>query len=227
MVIQPDSSGVRSASRMRAPNSGASSRNNTPRWAREMDPGRTNRTPPPIIEAGEDEWCGSAYGGSISKPPLRSIPASECRAETSTASSPSREGRMLVSRAASMVFPTPGAPCRNTWCLPAAATSMTQRPSRCPRTSRKSSGVRCPGFVSSSTGDSQPPNGGSPFSTATRSLKWPTAHTVTPGTSEASASWLAGTITLSNPLRTAANTAGRIPGTLRNLPSSPSSPRHT
>ena len=44
-------------------NSGASSRNSTPRCAQEIAPGRASRGPPPTTLAIEAEWCGSAYGG--------------------------------------------------------------------------------------------------------------------------------------------------------------------
>ena len=55
----PDSSGVRSASITCGANSGASSRNSTPRWASEMAPGRASRGPPPTMLTTEAEWCGS------------------------------------------------------------------------------------------------------------------------------------------------------------------------
>ena len=49
MVTSPDSAGWRSACSTDCLNSGASSRNSTPRWAREIAPGRMKPLPPPMI----------------------------------------------------------------------------------------------------------------------------------------------------------------------------------
>lgn len=57
MWILPDSIGSRSASSTRRSNSGSSSRNSTPLWAREISPG-TGIEPPPTIAASEALWWG-------------------------------------------------------------------------------------------------------------------------------------------------------------------------
>lgn len=82
-TIRPDSSGVRNASSARTLNSGASSRNNTPRCARETAPGRAIRDPPPTRAGTEAEWCGSEYGGLVTNPSSNDRPASEWIADTS------------------------------------------------------------------------------------------------------------------------------------------------
>ena len=63
MVTLPRSSGWRRVSRTARGNSGASSRNSTPRWARHRAPGRICPEPPPISAAIVAEWCGASKGG--------------------------------------------------------------------------------------------------------------------------------------------------------------------
>ena len=65
-TTSPDSSGWRSASSTSRPNSGASSRNRQPRWAREAAPGRITPLPPPTIAALVAVWCGAQNGGAVS-----------------------------------------------------------------------------------------------------------------------------------------------------------------
>src|SRR5262249_38116936 len=65
-TTSPASSGCRSASSTSLANSGASSRNRTPRWASDAEPGRIIPLPPPTIAALVAVWCGARKGGSVS-----------------------------------------------------------------------------------------------------------------------------------------------------------------
>src|SRR5699024_3260385 len=56
------STGCLSMSSVRLGNSAISSRNNTPRCARDTSPG-FGFAPPPISETADAEWCGSRNGG--------------------------------------------------------------------------------------------------------------------------------------------------------------------
>jgi len=61
MVTWPSSNGWRRTSKTRRLNSGSSSRNSTPRWARLTSPGR-GMFPPPMSPASEIVWCGAQNG---------------------------------------------------------------------------------------------------------------------------------------------------------------------
>ena len=63
MTTSPDSSGWRRVCSTVPLNSGASSRNSTPWWAREIAPGRATPDPPPATAATEALWCGATNGG--------------------------------------------------------------------------------------------------------------------------------------------------------------------
>ena len=65
-TTSPDSRGWRRASSTSRPNSGASSRNRQPRWARDAAPGRMTPLPPPTIAALLAVWCGAQNGGVAS-----------------------------------------------------------------------------------------------------------------------------------------------------------------
>ena len=61
------------------------------------------------------EWCGAWKGGRvISDMPDGSKPATECSDVVTRAVSASRSGRIVGKREASIVFPEPGSPSRNT-----------------------------------------------------------------------------------------------------------------
>ena len=78
MVTDPRSRGWRRVSSTVRGNSGASSRNSTPRWARHSAPGRICPEPPPTREAMEAEWCGASNVGRVtSGAPGGSVPAIE------------------------------------------------------------------------------------------------------------------------------------------------------
>ena len=72
MVMTPSSKGWRSVSSADLSNSGSSSKNKMPLWAREISPGR-GTLPPPLKETGEAVWWGlrkgrrsiSGYLGSV------------------------------------------------------------------------------------------------------------------------------------------------------------------
>ncbi len=61
IVTTLSSNGWRNTSNTRIPNSGSSSRNNTPRCASEISPGR-GQFPPPTSPACEMVWCGARNG---------------------------------------------------------------------------------------------------------------------------------------------------------------------
>src|SRR3989338_195132 len=63
-VTTLSSSGWRRASITRRSNSGNSSMNNTPRWAKVISPGFGN-VPPPTSETYEEVWCGLRNGRSV------------------------------------------------------------------------------------------------------------------------------------------------------------------
>ena len=145
---------------------------------------------------------------------------------TSSASSTSRGGKIVGSRRASIVLPTPGGPTSNKWCPPAAAVASAIRALGRPRTSERSSGS------STSNGDSAwggtsggSGHGTSPFRHACTSPSERATRTSTPGMSAASAALSAGTITRFTPAHRSASTSDTVPGTGRTRPSSPSSPR--
>ena len=142
MVTQPSSSGCRRTSSARRSNSGISSRNSTPWWARLISPGR-GWAPPPTSATSETVWCGARNGRSRSRPtPAGSRPHTEWIAVASSASSNVSGGRMPGTRRAIIVLPAPGGPTiRRLW-PPAAAISSARRASVCPLTSAKSADGR-------------------------------------------------------------------------------------
>src|SRR5213594_3627917 len=138
MVTTPSSIGWRSTSSTFLRNSGSSSRNSTPPWARLTSPGR-GYEPPPINPASEIVWCGARNGRrATSDSPTGSTPATEWIFVVSSASSRLIFGRMVGSRRASIVFPDPGGPIIRMLCPPAAATSSARLACACPFTSAKS-----------------------------------------------------------------------------------------
>ena len=227
MVTSPVSSGVRSASSARPLNSGASSRKSTPRWASEMAPGRATLAPPPTSAAMDALWCGWEYGGRRINPPDSSAPTNECSADTSSACSSGKSGSSPGNRSASIDLPTPGAPCRKTWCPPAAATSTAQQASACPRTSARSGRGPAGEAGPTATSKSGWPSTGRPCSTSIKSSRQATPQMVMPLTSWASLICGAGTIAVPMPASRAASSAGRTPRTCRTRPSRPTSPTST
>ena len=104
------SSGCLRASRASRENSGSSSRNKTPRWARLTSPGRSP-APPPTSATREAVWWGALNGRVFGRPVPPSLkPAALQTLATSRASSRVSGGKMLASLRASIVFPDPGAP---------------------------------------------------------------------------------------------------------------------
>src|SRR5213592_504294 len=107
IVTTPSSIGWRSTSSTFLRNSGSSSRNSTPPWARLTSPGR-GYEPPPISPASEIVWCGARNGRrATSDSPTGSTPATEWIFVVSSASSRLICGRMVGSRRASIVLPLP------------------------------------------------------------------------------------------------------------------------
>ena len=77
MVTCPSSSGWRRVSSADLSNSGSSSRNRMPLWAREISPGR-GMLPPPDSDTGEAVWWGLRKGrASTSGYPGSVMPATE------------------------------------------------------------------------------------------------------------------------------------------------------
>ena len=114
MVTTPSSMGWRSTSRAARANSGSSSKNSTPLWAKEISPGR-GTGPPPASPAVEMVWWGARKGLARSREaPSGSSPAMEWILVTSSASWKVMSGRMEGSRFASMLLPEPGGPSSNT-----------------------------------------------------------------------------------------------------------------
>src|SRR5256885_2134814 len=75
IVTTPSSMGWRSTSSTFLRNSGSSSRNNTPPWARLTSPGR-GYEPPPMRPASEMVWCGARNGRrATSDSPTGTTPA--------------------------------------------------------------------------------------------------------------------------------------------------------
>ena len=139
-ATSPSSSGCRSASSAARPNSGSSSRNNTPRCASETSPGRGG-DPPPTSPATEIVWWGARKGRSVNRPcPGRSLPATDQMEVVSTASSKESAGKSVGMRRASIVLPEPGGPMRSALCPPAAAISSARLQLCWPRTSERSTG---------------------------------------------------------------------------------------
>ena len=73
MVTAPDSRGWRSTSRLLRWNSGSSSKNSTPWWARLISPG-AGGLPPPTMPASEMVWCGARKGRRVNSGSPASLP---------------------------------------------------------------------------------------------------------------------------------------------------------
>ena len=138
MVTLPSSKGWRSTSIAGRANSGSSSKNSTPLWAREISPGRSSG-PPPVRAAADAVWWGLRKGRRVSRGCCGSAsPATDQMPETSSASSRLISGRMEGSRLASMDLPAPGEPISSRLWPPAAAISRARFTFSCPITSRRS-----------------------------------------------------------------------------------------
>ena len=137
-VTSPSSRGWRRASSTSRWNSGSSSRNSTPLWAREISPGRSSG-PPPARAAAEAVWWGARKGRRVSRGRFGSVsPATDQMPETASASSRLMSGRMEGSRFASMDLPAPGEPIISRLWPPAAAISRARFTFSWPITSRRS-----------------------------------------------------------------------------------------
>ena len=138
MVTIPSSRGCRRDSKALRENSGNSSKNSTPLWARLISPG-LGVLPPPINPTLLMVWWGDLNGLSVTKGISGgSKLAILYNLVISIDSSKVKEGRMVGSLRASIVFPEPGGPIIITLWLPAAATSKALLACSCPLTSAKS-----------------------------------------------------------------------------------------
>ena len=152
-VTSPSSMGWRRASSTSRWNSGSSSINSTPLWAKEISPG-LGMLPPPIIATADSVWWGARKGRWSSRGCLGSVrPATDQTSVASRDSCRVISGRMEGSRRASMDFPAPGLPMSSTLCPPAAAISSARFTFSCPITSEKSGrlegvAVSCAGTAS-------------------------------------------------------------------------------
>ncbi len=136
-VTFPSSTGCLKSSSTRLLNSGSSSRNKTPWWARLISPGLGIR-PPPINPASEIVWWGARKGLSPTTPLPFKSPETLKICVTSIISSKVRGGSMVGNLRASIVFPAPGGPIKRTLWEPAAATSKARLTCCCPLISWKS-----------------------------------------------------------------------------------------
>ena len=67
--------------------------------------------PPPTMAAFVAVWCGAQKGGSVTRGrSARRVPATEWMELTSSAAAGSSGGKIVGSRSASRVLPTPGGP---------------------------------------------------------------------------------------------------------------------
>ncbi len=138
IVTTPSSIGWRSTSMALLENSGNSSKNSTPLWAREISPGR-GMAPPPDNPAVEMVWWGERKGLLCSRdPPASNCPAIEWIMVASRASWKAMSGRMEGSRFAIMLLPEPGEPSSRMLWLPLAAISKARLATFWPFTSAKS-----------------------------------------------------------------------------------------
>ena len=119
-------------------NSGNSSKNNTPLWAKLISPG-LGILPPPINELPEIVWWGALKGLVVIKATSLSVlPATLCIFVVSKASSKLKSGNIVGILLAIIVFPDPGVPIRRQLCPPADAISNALFIFSCPLTSEKS-----------------------------------------------------------------------------------------
>ena len=137
MVIVRDSKGCLSASITWRWNSGASSINRTPPWARVTSPGRP-WIPPPTILAKVAVWWGFLKGRVVTNPVSPNNPITSCIRLTSMISFHVIGGNMVGNLSAIIVLPPPGGPIIIQWWWPAALMSIARFPSSCPCTSLKS-----------------------------------------------------------------------------------------
>ena len=138
MLMVRSSRGWRITSSTERENSGNSSRNNTPLWARDISPG-IGLAPPPTSATGDMVWWGERNGRVVSRrEPDFSLPATEWILVVSRASCSVSGGRMDGSRFAIMDLPDPGGPTRSMLWPPAHATSKARFTCSWPLTSAKS-----------------------------------------------------------------------------------------
>ena len=138
MVTLPSSKGWRSTSIAGRANSGSSSKNSTPLWAREISPG-CGEGPPPASPAVEMVWWGARKGLVRRRDtPAGSFPRMECILVVSKDSSKVISGKMVGRRLASMLLPEPGGPMSSTLWQPLAAISRARLAYGWPFTSAKS-----------------------------------------------------------------------------------------
>ena len=105
MVTIPSSKGPLNTSNVFLLNSGSSSKNRTPLWARLISPG-FGILPPPTKEAEEMVWCGERYGlVVINGVFFVSIPATLCIFVVSNASAKLKSGKIEGNLLAIIVFP--------------------------------------------------------------------------------------------------------------------------
>ena len=115
--------GWRSTSMASRRNSGSSSKNKTPLWAREISPG-IGVEPPPVSPAADTVWWGERNGRvRMSGTCFVIFPEMEYSFVVSMVSSQVISGRMEGSRLASILLPAPGGPIIRMLCPPAAAIS--------------------------------------------------------------------------------------------------------
>ena len=138
--ISPSSMGSRKASRTLRLNSGSSSRNKTPLWARLASPG-FSRVPPPTSDTMEALWWGVRNGRTMTGLKSSASPAErahECIRDVSRISSSVISGKMPGRHFAHKVLPAPGEPTIRKLCAPAAATSRARFTPSMPMTFLKS-----------------------------------------------------------------------------------------
>ena len=146
--ISPSSMGSRKASRTLRLNSGSSSRNRTPLWARLASPG-FSRVPPPTNDTMEALWWGVRNGRTmtgLNSSESPAVLAHEWIRVVSRISSSVISGRMPGMHFAHKVLPAPGEPTiRKLW-APAAATSSARFTLSMPTTFLKSGMSRSAGL---------------------------------------------------------------------------------
>lgn len=140
MVTSRSSKGWRITSKTERLNSGSSSKNKTPLWAKEISPG-WGYCPPPTKATSEMVWWGDRKGRIEISPCWLLRPTTEWILVVSKASRSVKGGKIEDKRLANMVFPAPGGPINIILCPPAAAISIHRLTLSCPRTSEKSCSV--------------------------------------------------------------------------------------
>ena len=123
MEICLSSNGWRRDSRTLRGYSGSSSRNRTPRWAREISPGLAS-APPPMSEVGDAVWWGLRKGRSCTMSSV--VLAREWILVMAIFSMLDGGGRRLSAALANMVLPEPGGPVSRMLWRPAMAIVMAR-----------------------------------------------------------------------------------------------------